>query len=221
MTKADNVSKGQTDMSYKDELQILTKLVMRYKVCPVESWRTTIEESTITMLMSSGRIQYLLKIKHSFAEVYIQYIVKIYSVMQCHTMLDGRAISYTIHTSVMLKIYGIYICTIHILYIHILCASQVAKINWSMFQPIVCRLVGLSVLLQGCCIGCGHFGCQSSTCYSIIMFCYNLYMPDYIDKWDYICAIMDSAPHTAHYDVLFSLWEECQYMSGYECQTIV
>ncbi len=50
-----NVSKGQTDMSYKGELQSLTKLSMRYQVCHSETCCTIISESTITMPMSRGR----------------------------------------------------------------------------------------------------------------------------------------------------------------------
>ncbi len=53
-TAVANVSKGQTDMSYKGELQILTKLSMRHQVCPGETCHTNISESTITMLMSRG-----------------------------------------------------------------------------------------------------------------------------------------------------------------------
>ncbi len=50
-----DVSKGQTDMSYKRELQTLTKLSRRNQVCPGETCRTTKSESTITMLMSRSR----------------------------------------------------------------------------------------------------------------------------------------------------------------------
>ncbi len=50
-----NVNKGQTDMSYKGEFLQLTKLCMRYQVCPGETCHTTISESTITILMSRGR----------------------------------------------------------------------------------------------------------------------------------------------------------------------
>ncbi len=58
MTAVADVSKGQTDMSYKGELQTLTKLSMRHHVCPSETCRMTISESTITMLMSRGRSNY-------------------------------------------------------------------------------------------------------------------------------------------------------------------
>ncbi len=50
-----NVSKEQTDMSYKGELQTLTKLSMRRQVCPSETWPTIISDSIITMLLSRGR----------------------------------------------------------------------------------------------------------------------------------------------------------------------
>ncbi len=42
-------------MPYKDEHQTLTKQCMRHQVCPGETFRTTISESAITMLMSSSR----------------------------------------------------------------------------------------------------------------------------------------------------------------------
>ncbi len=42
-------------MSYKGELQSLTKLSMRHQVCPSETCRTIISESIITMLISGGR----------------------------------------------------------------------------------------------------------------------------------------------------------------------
>ncbi len=44
-----NVRKGQTYMSYKGELLTLTKLSIRHQVCPGETYRTTILETTITM----------------------------------------------------------------------------------------------------------------------------------------------------------------------------
>ncbi len=50
-----NVSKGQTDMSHKGELQTLAKLSMRHQVCPCETCRTIISESIITMLMSGSQ----------------------------------------------------------------------------------------------------------------------------------------------------------------------
>ncbi len=50
-----NVSKGQTDMSHKCELQTLNKLSMRHQVCPSETYTMTISESIITMLMSGGK----------------------------------------------------------------------------------------------------------------------------------------------------------------------
>ncbi len=50
-----NVNKGQTDMSYKGEFLQLTKLCMRYQVCPGETCHTTISESILTMPMSRGR----------------------------------------------------------------------------------------------------------------------------------------------------------------------
>ncbi len=50
-----DVTKGQTDMSYKGELQPLTRLSMRHHVCPSETCGTITSVSTITMLMSSGR----------------------------------------------------------------------------------------------------------------------------------------------------------------------
>ncbi len=49
MTAVADVSKGQTDMSYKGEMQTLTKL------SPGETCYTTISEVIITMLMSRGR----------------------------------------------------------------------------------------------------------------------------------------------------------------------
>ncbi len=42
MTAATDVSKGQTDMSYKDELQTLTKQIMRHQVCPSKTCHTII-----------------------------------------------------------------------------------------------------------------------------------------------------------------------------------
>ncbi len=50
-TAVADVSNGQTDMSLKGELQALTKLSMRHKVCPSETCRTIISEYIITMLM--------------------------------------------------------------------------------------------------------------------------------------------------------------------------
>ncbi len=55
MTAVTDVSKGQTDMSYKGDPQTLTKLSMRRQICPGETCCTTIIESIITMLMSRGR----------------------------------------------------------------------------------------------------------------------------------------------------------------------
>ncbi len=54
-TDVADVSKGQTDMSYKGELQTLTKLSMRHQVCHSETCRAIISESVLTMLMSRGR----------------------------------------------------------------------------------------------------------------------------------------------------------------------
>ncbi len=54
-TAVANVSKGQTDMSHKGMLQTLTKLSMRYQVCPSETCCAIISESIITMLMSRAR----------------------------------------------------------------------------------------------------------------------------------------------------------------------
>ncbi len=54
-TAVANVSKGQTDMSYKGELQILTKLSMRHQVCPSETCCAIKSEYILTMLMSRGR----------------------------------------------------------------------------------------------------------------------------------------------------------------------
>ncbi len=45
-----HVSKGQTCMSHKGELQTLTKLSMRHQVCRSETCRMIISESIITML---------------------------------------------------------------------------------------------------------------------------------------------------------------------------
>ncbi len=55
MTAIADVSKGQTDMAYKGELQIFTKQIMRYYVCPGEACHTTILESAIKMVMSRDR----------------------------------------------------------------------------------------------------------------------------------------------------------------------
>ncbi len=57
-TAVTDVSKGQTDMSPKGELQTLTKLSMRHQVCPSETCHTIISEYTITLLMSRGRSNY-------------------------------------------------------------------------------------------------------------------------------------------------------------------
>ncbi len=51
-TAVADVSKGQTDMSHTGDLQTLTKLSMRYQVCPSEICCTIILESIIIMLMS-------------------------------------------------------------------------------------------------------------------------------------------------------------------------
>ncbi len=55
MTAEFDVSKGQTDMSYKGELQTLTNLSVKQQGCPDETCCTTISESIITMLISRGR----------------------------------------------------------------------------------------------------------------------------------------------------------------------
>ncbi len=54
-TAVADVSKVQTDMSYKGELLTLTKISMRHKVCPRETCCAIISESILTMLMSRGR----------------------------------------------------------------------------------------------------------------------------------------------------------------------
>ncbi len=41
MTAVADVSRGQTDISYKGELQTVTKLCMRHHVCPGEICHTT------------------------------------------------------------------------------------------------------------------------------------------------------------------------------------
>ncbi len=51
----DDIRKGQTDMPYKREHQTLTKQNMRHQVCPGASCHITISESTMIMLMASGR----------------------------------------------------------------------------------------------------------------------------------------------------------------------
>ncbi len=51
-TAVADVSKGQTDMLYKGELQTLTKLSMRHQVCPSEICHVIISECILTMLMS-------------------------------------------------------------------------------------------------------------------------------------------------------------------------
>ncbi len=56
MTAVADVSKGKTDISYKGELQTLTKLNMRHQVCPGETCGTTISESIITMFMSRDEL---------------------------------------------------------------------------------------------------------------------------------------------------------------------
>ncbi len=58
MTAVADVSKGQTDMSYKAELQTLTKQNMDTKSVLVDSCHTTISESAITMLISRNRSNY-------------------------------------------------------------------------------------------------------------------------------------------------------------------
>ncbi len=45
-----DVSKGQTDMSYKGELQTLIKLNMRHQVCPSETCRAIISESVLRQI---------------------------------------------------------------------------------------------------------------------------------------------------------------------------
>ncbi len=54
-TSVADLSEGQTDMPHKGKLQTLTKLSMRYQVCPSETCHTIISESTIVMLMFRGR----------------------------------------------------------------------------------------------------------------------------------------------------------------------
>ncbi len=54
-TAVADVSKEQTHMSYKGELQTLTKLSMRHQVCLSDTCRMIISESILTMLMSRGR----------------------------------------------------------------------------------------------------------------------------------------------------------------------
>ncbi len=44
MTAIADVSKVQTEISYKGELQTLTKLSMRHQVCPGEICHTTISQ---------------------------------------------------------------------------------------------------------------------------------------------------------------------------------
>ncbi len=58
MTAFADISKGQTGMSYKGELQRLTKQSMIHQVCPGETCRATISQSIITMLTSRGRSNY-------------------------------------------------------------------------------------------------------------------------------------------------------------------
>ncbi len=56
MTAVADVSKRQTDISYKGELQIVIKENVRHKVCTCETCHTTIPESVfITMFMSRGK----------------------------------------------------------------------------------------------------------------------------------------------------------------------
>ncbi len=55
MTAVADVSKGQTDMLYKGELQTLTKRSIRDQACPGETRCTIILASIITMLISSGK----------------------------------------------------------------------------------------------------------------------------------------------------------------------
>ncbi len=54
-TAVADVSKGQTDMTYKGELQTLTKLNMRHQIRPRETCHAIILESILTKLMSRGR----------------------------------------------------------------------------------------------------------------------------------------------------------------------
>ncbi len=68
MTAVAGVSKGQTDMSYKGELQTPTKLSMRHQVCPGETFCTAIPDSAITMLMSRGR--------SNFVQVFLVFYIK-------------------------------------------------------------------------------------------------------------------------------------------------
>ncbi len=49
---ATDVSKEQTDMSYKGELQTVTKQSIRHQVSRVETCRAIISQSAITMFMS-------------------------------------------------------------------------------------------------------------------------------------------------------------------------
>ncbi len=50
-----NVNKGETDMSYKGELQTFIKQSKSHQICLSETCCTTISEFTIIMLMSRGR----------------------------------------------------------------------------------------------------------------------------------------------------------------------
>ncbi len=51
-----DVSKGQTDMSYKSELQTLTKLSLRHQVCPGKTCHTTISEICIKSLVVKQKL---------------------------------------------------------------------------------------------------------------------------------------------------------------------
>ncbi len=67
-----NVSKGQTDIAYKGELQTLTKLSMRHQICPSETCYTTISESTITIPMSKGSSNcevYIINFLHNIGSI--------------------------------------------------------------------------------------------------------------------------------------------------------
>ncbi len=71
---AECVSKGQTNMTYKGELQTLTNLSMRHQVCPRETCRAIISESIITMLMSRGRTEVIMELH--IMEVYMIIVVQ-------------------------------------------------------------------------------------------------------------------------------------------------
>ncbi len=55
MTAVANVGKEQTDMSYKGELQTLTKLSMGHQVCPGETCCTTISRVHINNAYVQGQ----------------------------------------------------------------------------------------------------------------------------------------------------------------------